>query len=105
MRPTAKINTKCLGWYYYDDSWHRVKGRVIGASKNVLVRGGGIAYMNSKVIIYTSRGNRTAYILKGAKMALCRKGKIALTGAKVGRLPKFKLGRLSSGYCKKVLAK
>ena len=56
MRPTAKINTKCLGWYYYDDSWHRVKGRVIGASKKVLVQGGGLAYINSKVIINTARG-------------------------------------------------
>jgi len=105
MRPTAKMNTKCMGWYYYDDSWHRVKGRIIKVSKKALVRGGGLAYINSKVIIQTARGNRTAYILNGAKKTLCRRGPIALSGAKVGRLRKFKLGSLTSGYCKKVLAK
>lgn len=99
-------DTKCTGLYWIEGHpghWERVTGTVIGVSKKVTAENTrGVAYQYSKVNIRTSQGMKTAYIMQGSQKTTVTEGGVSLEKSTVGRLPKFKDGKLNGGYSKKV---
>lgn len=109
MLQVSILGTKCRGWYLEHRGdhyrWEQVEGKVIQTSRKVIDRGKGITYINCKVEIYThTNGTKIAYILVGSKKVRCESGMITKAHAKVGRLRRFKLGKLIGGFSNKVLA-
>ena len=101
----AIYGSRCEGWYWVSahEYWQRVRGEIIQVSKKVINNGQGVAYLNCKVRIMTAEGQKTAYILVGAKKIVCENGVMVLEGARVGNLPKLRDCRLIGGYSKTLL--
>lgn len=107
MMPTPKFGTKCNGTYFVnrgENSYvQSVRGQITGVSKKVFAEGVGVAYFNSKVIVYTDDGPKTAYVLQSCNKVSCEMGKIAKLGARVGNCPQLLTCMLTGGYSQKVL--
>lgn len=106
MRGALKLNSKCTGYYWIDGSpghWEAVNGKVIGVSKKVLVDNVGAGFIQCKVQIKASVGTRIAYVLQASKKCICDRGSISFLNVTVGRLPKFRNGKIIGGCSKKVM--
>ena len=105
MRQAVKLGSKCTGWYWVDGSpgyWEHVNGKVIGVSRKVFDVGVGSGYLQCKVQIKTSEGTKIGYIIQSSKKCLNELGSMTFLNASVGRLPKFRNGRIIGGCSTKV---
>lgn len=107
MMPTPRLHTQCHGQYFVNRGEHSyvqfVTGYVIEASQKCLAEGMGIAYMQSKVIVETADGPRTAYILQGCQKVLADGRPVALMGSPVGNCTNLLWCQLTSNYSQRVL--
>jgi uncharacterized Zn-binding protein involved in type VI secretion len=107
MMPTPVLNSKCAGTYFVnrgENSYvQSVRGMITEASQKVMAEGLGIAFLNSRVIVYTDDGPKTAYILQCCNKVLVEGRPVALMGSTINNCPQLLTCQLIGGYSQKVL--